>query len=473
MNFAQVESEYRRLKAQVAAGQISEDEFKAKLQELMIQDEQGHWWVIGFETGQWYVHDGVAWVPAQPPSQASSSEAPAAETKTEPVVSPPVASPVQKQPAAPSGRKLWPWLALALLVVGIVAVLMLRLLASQAAEPEAALLPTQEPAAVVDASAATVPTATFAVPATRQEKATPTPIPTGDETAVTATAESSLKVQAAAAQARAAADTAKALATAEAAVAPAATVTIEPTAQPTDTPEPTAVPAPTSTVPPKPTATIAPTPTVALSPTAAPLPTRAPPAATTQPGMIFNFEELGAWRRGDEPYGSFTQSSEQKHSGSYAGKLSYDFPAVQNNYVVFLRLAPLPIPEQLDALTLWVIGDGSGHFLNAWIRDAQGEVRQFTFGQVNHKDSWQPMMLRLDTAAPWPQGHISGPDNGRLDFPISLEALVLDGVPDGAASMGVLYLDDLMSGPRSGANLPASAPGKAAASVVTAVRPAG
>ena len=71
MNFAQVESEYRRLKAQVAAGQISEDEFKAKLQELMIQDEQGRWWVIGFETGQWYVHDGEQWVPAQPPHQRS------------------------------------------------------------------------------------------------------------------------------------------------------------------------------------------------------------------------------------------------------------------------------------------------------------------------------------------------------------------------------------------------------------------
>ena len=189
--------------------------------------------------------------------------------------------------------------------------------------------------------------------------------------------------------------------------------------------------------------------------------------------MIFNSEDFGAWRRGDEPYGSFTQSSEQKHSGSYAGKLSYDFPAVQNNYVVFLRPAPLRIPEQPDALTLWVFGDGSNHFLNAWIRDAQGEVRQFTFGQVSHKDQWQPMMLRLDTTAPWPQGHISGPDNGRLDFPISLEALVLDGVPDGAASKGVLYLDDLMSGQRSGANLPAAAPGRAAASVAAAARPSG
>ncbi len=24
----------------------------------MIQDAQGRWWMIGYETGQWYVHDG-------------------------------------------------------------------------------------------------------------------------------------------------------------------------------------------------------------------------------------------------------------------------------------------------------------------------------------------------------------------------------------------------------------------------------
>ncbi len=126
-----------------------------------------------------------------------------------------------------------------------------------------------------------------------------------------------------------------------------------------------------------------------------------------------------------------------------SAKLAYDIPAVDNNYVVFLKKPPAPIPGQPSALTLWVYGDGSGHFLNAWIEDAQDEVRQFTFGQVQHAGSWQPMTLALDTTAGWPQSHISGPDNGTLDYPLRLFGLVLDAEGSPATS-GVIYLDDLM-----------------------------
>ena len=180
---------------------------------------------------------------------------------------------------------------------------------------------------------------------------------------------------------------------------------------------------------------------------AAPIGTTAP----AQPGVVLDFENFGVWKRGDEPYGTFAQSSENKHGGSYAGKLAYDVPAITKNYVVFRRQPPLALPGQPAALTLWVYGDGSQAFLNAWIQDSQGEVRQFTFGQIKHKDVWQPMTLRLDTRAGWPQGPISGPDNGRLDYPISFDGLLLDAVPDGSASKGVIYVDDLMTGEVPGA----------------------
>jgi hypothetical protein len=68
MDFARVEAEYERLKAQFETGGLTEDEFKAQLQELMIEDEQGRWWILGYETGQWYVHDGEQWVQQDPPS---------------------------------------------------------------------------------------------------------------------------------------------------------------------------------------------------------------------------------------------------------------------------------------------------------------------------------------------------------------------------------------------------------------------
>ncbi len=88
-------------------------------------------------------------------------------------------------------------------------------------------------------------------------------------------------------------------------------------------------------------------------------------------------------------------------------------------------------------------GDGSGHFLNAWLSDANGEVRAYTFGPINHQ-GWQQMTAWFDDQAGWPNGHISGPDNGQLDAPAALYGLVLDGVPDGQASRGAVYLDEML-----------------------------
>jgi hypothetical protein len=77
--FAGVKEEFGRLKAQFDAHALSEAQFKARLQELMVQDAQGRWWMIGYETGQWYVHDGQHWNPGQPdvggPMNAQSAEA--------------------------------------------------------------------------------------------------------------------------------------------------------------------------------------------------------------------------------------------------------------------------------------------------------------------------------------------------------------------------------------------------------------
>lgn len=70
--FQQVHTEFSQLKAQFDAQTLSEERFKARLQELMITDQQGRWWIIGYETGLWYVHDGQNWVPGQP--EAASAQ---------------------------------------------------------------------------------------------------------------------------------------------------------------------------------------------------------------------------------------------------------------------------------------------------------------------------------------------------------------------------------------------------------------
>ena len=46
----------------------------------------------------------------------------------------------------------------------------------------------------------------------------------------------------------------------------------------------------------------------------------------------------------------------------------------RNDYVVFRRDRPAPIPGAPYALGLWVYGDGSGHTIKVWLRDAEGEL---------------------------------------------------------------------------------------------------
>jgi hypothetical protein len=71
MDFKQAETKFKQLKAQFDAGALTENAFKAKLEELMIRDEGGDWWMIGYETEQWYRNDGTDWVQTDPPGSPS------------------------------------------------------------------------------------------------------------------------------------------------------------------------------------------------------------------------------------------------------------------------------------------------------------------------------------------------------------------------------------------------------------------
>ena len=125
MDFSQVASEFHNLKAQYDAGTLSEADFKTRLQDLMIQDEQGRWWMIGYETGQWYVHDGEKWVRGEPPIV----EAPPAMVTAEPekpIFQPSTPAKAAAQPPAPA-RKLWLWVGAVIIGVVSLAFLISRL----------------------------------------------------------------------------------------------------------------------------------------------------------------------------------------------------------------------------------------------------------------------------------------------------------------------------------------------------------
>jgi hypothetical protein len=98
--------------------------------------------------------------------------------------------------------------------------------------------------------------------------------------------------------------------------------------------------------------------------------------------VALDFESQESWLRSSQFNGSFGHSQQQSHAGSRAGRLDYRFANPTNDYVVFERAAPLPLAGRPYAVGMWVYGDGSGHTLRIWLRDAEGEVLQYGLGTV-------------------------------------------------------------------------------------------
>jgi hypothetical protein len=59
--FKQAEAKYQELKVRMEKGEISSNEMKSKLKEIMVTDEQGNYWMIGGKTGKWYTYTESEW----------------------------------------------------------------------------------------------------------------------------------------------------------------------------------------------------------------------------------------------------------------------------------------------------------------------------------------------------------------------------------------------------------------------------
>jgi hypothetical protein len=69
--FADVEKQATILRASARKGEISEAECKRSLKGMMRLDSSEQWWMVGYETGQWYRYDGNDWLRADPPGRAA------------------------------------------------------------------------------------------------------------------------------------------------------------------------------------------------------------------------------------------------------------------------------------------------------------------------------------------------------------------------------------------------------------------
>lgn len=130
MTFQDAEKTYKDLRAQHAAGKLSDPDFESKVGDLRMQDSQGRWWQIGVQTGEWYMHDGQKWNKAKPPTMAA---APATEPSAVPegaAPKPKLSSvlPARLFSAAPAGRGGGLPPATLIIIVAVVALVGLAIL---------------------------------------------------------------------------------------------------------------------------------------------------------------------------------------------------------------------------------------------------------------------------------------------------------------------------------------------------------
>lgn len=104
MNFQEAEKTYKELAAQHGAGKLNDAAFEAEVGKLRMQDEQGRWWQIGVQTGEWYMHDGQKWNKATPPKPAPAPTAPVAAPTPQPSAPAPKAPPVVVTPTPPPAK---------------------------------------------------------------------------------------------------------------------------------------------------------------------------------------------------------------------------------------------------------------------------------------------------------------------------------------------------------------------------------
>ena len=67
MDFLEADRRYIDLKRQYDNGELSDQEFRTRLEQIAVQDSEGRWWAKHRDTGEWYYQQGDAWIQGTPP----------------------------------------------------------------------------------------------------------------------------------------------------------------------------------------------------------------------------------------------------------------------------------------------------------------------------------------------------------------------------------------------------------------------
>ena len=203
--FRQAEDEYFKLRGQFDTGRLTQEQFDEKLRELMQQDAQGRYWMLGADSAKWYYYDGTKWVQSDP--YPGSMPPPVIVAAAAPPVSAPVSPPPPSAPAAAVAKErsfpIIPVLVIILLLIlGAVGFLIFqnrdRIFVAQAPNQITPILPptiTRAPSPTALSALPTLPQPTLvqptlaplatAVPTATPITANPTQVPTNPPDAPT------------------------------------------------------------------------------------------------------------------------------------------------------------------------------------------------------------------------------------------------------------------------------------------------
>jgi hypothetical protein len=113
INFLEVEQLVQTLKKQLAAGEIDQATFEARLMEMVDVAEDGYYWMFGHKTETWYRHDGRQWVADNPGELIASFPHHSNNTHHH--------GEVANEPEPTWDSLEWGWFLVSLVVIGIIA----------------------------------------------------------------------------------------------------------------------------------------------------------------------------------------------------------------------------------------------------------------------------------------------------------------------------------------------------------------
>jgi pSer/pThr/pTyr-binding forkhead associated (FHA) protein len=120
-SFQETLETFRNILSAYRVGHLNTEQYHAALADLMVQDDQGEYWMLGVESGEWYWHDGEDWQLRNPPHYLpKDQEAPKAESPADQELQQPEAvSPKRTNRNRWGAVGLWLFGALIVLVTGI------------------------------------------------------------------------------------------------------------------------------------------------------------------------------------------------------------------------------------------------------------------------------------------------------------------------------------------------------------------